>query len=193
MGLTESRYADDDAKLLLDIQGERRSCRVGYASECLVLRKENAMEMLENINGRPVNIESEKKWYEKILDLHKIDAEGACLMLVPAGFDTDGQGWALINGETMLYLNGFVLEDGDTVEGLAEYLRKCIPGAEISSPTAIGTMTISTQSESHRLRALCKDLYTLLIECRSDDCAFENPEQEIMRLREELTALNILQ
>jgi len=101
---------------------------------------------LERMNGKPINIEYERKWYKRILDLHGIEMTGAFFLLVPQGINPDSNTWILMHADTMTNIDEYGLDDGETVEMLAEYIRDAIPGAEVSPPTVHGRMDISPKA-----------------------------------------------
>jgi len=95
------------------------------------------------MNGAPVDIDHERRWYKRLCKLHGIDMAGAHFLLVPHGFDVDGNAWDVLHGESMVTINDYELEDGETVEDLAAHLRECMPGAKVQPPCVVGRMHVS--------------------------------------------------
>lgn len=100
------------------------------------------------MNGRPVNMEAERRWYKRWTEMHDIEMEGGHFLLVPAGWEVDGKDWVLIHAETMTTCNEFTLDEGDTAEDLAAHLRHAMPGALVSPPSVIGRMDVRTSNNA---------------------------------------------
>jgi hypothetical protein len=99
--------------------------------------------MLKTMNGAPIDIANDRRWYQRVCDRFGIEMKGGHFLLVPEGFEPDSNTWTLLHGESMESLNDFGLDDGDTVEDLAEYLRECMPGALVAPPTIHGRVDVS--------------------------------------------------
>jgi len=108
------------------------------------------MAGLKQMNGRPVDMESERRFYKRCMEMQDIEMDGGHFLLVPAGVEVDGKEWELIHGETMTTCNEFTLDDGDTVEDLASHLRESMPGADVQPPMACGRIDVRSSNSGKK-------------------------------------------
>ena len=92
------------------------------------------MAGFKTLNGKPVNMETERAWYDTVCRLHGIDKQKDHIMLVPAENDADCMHWAVVHGETMTEINSYDLDEGETVADVLAHVRACMPGAEVRAP-----------------------------------------------------------